>query len=145
MNSFQIQIPDMQSAHCQLRVSKALSSIPGVTVDNVTPGTVEVSIDQDTSRTKVYDAIRESGYTVAGVATPDPVTPEDAGRTYKTNIHCQGCAAAVAPGLDEAVGAGGWRVDVGSPDKVLTVTARNIPEEDILRAVRDAGYTIQAF
>lgn len=142
MTTMNIQIPDMQSPHCQLRVTRALAALDGVTVNKIRPGEADVTIDQDAFRTDVYDAIRESGYTIAGVALEQEAGEGEAVRTFKTNIHCSGCAAQVAPGLDAIVGAGQWRVDIGSPDKVLTVSARNIDEADILRAVREAGYAI---
>ncbi len=143
MTTINIQIPDMQSPHCQLRVTRALAALDGVIINKVRPGEADVTIDHEALRTEVYDAIRESGYTIIGVAAEQPAGEGEAVRTFKTNIHCNGCAAQVAPGLDAVVGAGQWRVDIGSPDKVLTVSARNIDEAEILRAVRDAGYTIQ--
>ena len=143
MTTIHIQIPDMQSPHCQLRVTKALAAVPGVLINKIAPGEADITLDREEIRTDVYDAIQSSGYTIAGIATGASTETEDEGRTFKTNIHCNGCAAQVAPGLDALVGAGQWRVDIGSPDKVLTVSAVNIDEAEILRAVRDAGYTIQ--
>lgn len=131
----------MQSAHCRLRVSKALAAVPGVLINKIVPGEADITLDREEIRTDVYDAIQSSGYTIAGVATDQPIDAEAEGRTFKTNINCSGCVAQAAPLLDETVGSGQWRVDTGDPDKILTVTAAGLSEEKILDAVRGAGFT----
>ena len=58
----------------------------------------------------------------------------------KTNIMCGSCIAKVTPVLDETVGKNNWKVDTASPGKVLTVTAENMSEEEVISAVEKAGY-----
>ncbi len=58
--------------------------------------------------------------------------------TFKTNIKCGGCIAAVTPFLNEAVGAGNWQVDTQNPNKILTVETANV--ETVRQAVEKAGY-----
>ncbi len=58
----------------------------------------------------------------------------------KTNIMCGACIAKVTPTLNEAVGEGNWKVDTLNPKKVLTVTTKNIDENDLIQAVEKAGY-----
>ncbi len=59
-------------------------------------------------------------------------------QTYKTNIKCGGCIAAVTPFLNEAVGEGNWQVDTQNPNKVLTV---NHPDATVVKqAIEKAGY-----
>lgn len=57
---------------------------------------------------------------------------------FKTNIKCNGCIAAVKPHLNEAVGEKHWKVDLESPDRILTVEAEN--EQEIKEAIQKAGY-----
>lgn len=60
---------------------------------------------------------------------------------FKTTIKCSGCVATVTPGLNEAVGANNWQVDLQSPDKVLTVnTTDKEKEEEVIKKLQDAGY-----
>jgi copper chaperone len=59
---------------------------------------------------------------------------------FKTNIKCSGCVATVTPFLNEAVGADNWQVDVENPSKVLTVSASNVDEQDVIKAVQNAGF-----
>ncbi|WPP48602.1 heavy-metal-associated domain-containing protein [Catalinimonas niigatensis] len=57
---------------------------------------------------------------------------------FKTNIKCNGCIAAVKPHLNEAVGEEHWKVDLNSPDRILTVEAED--EQQVKEAVQKAGY-----
>ncbi len=58
----------------------------------------------------------------------------------KTNIMCGMCIEKVTPTLNETVGAENWKVDTLNPKKVLTVTTEELSEEDVIRAVQNAGY-----
>jgi copper chaperone CopZ len=61
---------------------------------------------------------------------------------FKTNIKCTGCLAQVGPALNEAAGENNWLVDLASSDKTLTVKG-NLMEEEIVAAVKKAGYTAE--
>lgn len=61
---------------------------------------------------------------------------------FKTNIHCGGCVSGVTPFLNQLMGIE-WKVDTESPDKVLTVSSENILEEEIIQAVKKAGFEIE--
>lgn len=63
--------------------------------------------------------------------------------TFKTNINCSGCVAKVTPALDEANGICHWGVDTTGKDKILTVHSDGITEPEIIKAVKDAGFTIE--
>lgn len=58
----------------------------------------------------------------------------------KTNIMCGSCIAKVTPVLNEKIGENKWKVDTANPKKVLTVTADNLNEEEVIKAVEEAGY-----
>jgi len=60
---------------------------------------------------------------------------------FKTNIKCMGCVAKVTPELDTAAGAQHWEVDIAAPDKVLTVKTETLEAEEIVAAVKKAGFS----
>jgi copper chaperone len=60
---------------------------------------------------------------------------------FKTTIKCSGCVATVTPGLNEAVGANNWQVDLQSPDKILTVnTTDKEKETTVIKKLEEVGY-----
>jgi copper chaperone len=60
---------------------------------------------------------------------------------FKTTIKCSGCVATVTPGLNEAVGANNWQVDLQSPDRILTVNTNDTnKEKDVIKKLQDAGF-----
>lgn len=59
---------------------------------------------------------------------------------FKTNIHCQSCVRSVSAFLNEEHRIKHWRVDVESPEKVLTVQAVQMPAEEVCRLVEEAGF-----
>lgn len=61
--------------------------------------------------------------------------------TVKTNIMCGACIEKVTPFLDKLAGHENWKVDILQPHKPLTVVASDeLTEEEVIRAVEDAGY-----
>jgi copper chaperone len=58
----------------------------------------------------------------------------------KTNIMCGSCIAKVTPTLNKKIGENNWNVNTSNPKKVLTVTAENLNEQDVITAVEEAGY-----
>lgn len=60
--------------------------------------------------------------------------------TFKTNIKCGGCIAAVTPHLNANNEIKHWHVDTVNPDKILTVEAENLSNEAIAQIVKGAGY-----
>lgn len=65
--------------------------------------------------------------------------------TFKTTIHCGGCVAAVTPTLNRIVGEHHWQVDTEHPDNVLTVEGTTATQQEIMEAVKKAGYGIEPF
>ena len=67
-------------------------------------------------------------------------------RTYqfKTNIMCGSCIAKVTPVLNETFGETNWQVDIKDPKKILTVSAYDTTENDIIKTVEKAGYKAEA-
>lgn len=63
---------------------------------------------------------------------------------FKTTIKCSGCLEKVTPYLNETAGEDNWEVDIQTPEKVLTVaTDKDITEQEIVKAVVEAGYKIE--
>lgn len=62
---------------------------------------------------------------------------------FKTNIKCGGCIATVTPHLNGLNGVGNWKVDLESPDRVLTVESNGATESQIMNSVTTAGYKIE--
>lgn len=62
---------------------------------------------------------------------------------FKTNINCGGCVAAVKPHLDNVDGISHWEVETGNKDKILTVTADGVSQQQIMETVQKAGYKIE--
>jgi copper chaperone len=59
---------------------------------------------------------------------------------FKTNIKCSGCIATVTPALNELVGQDNWKVDLQSPDKILSISTDEASTQAIKQAVEKAGY-----
>lgn len=62
---------------------------------------------------------------------------------FKTDIKCESCVASVKPYLDKAVGSCLWDVDILDKDKILTVTSKNLTEQEIIEIVKKAGFRIE--
>ncbi len=62
---------------------------------------------------------------------------------FKTNINCGGCIAAVKPHLDKAEGISHWEVDTTNKDNVLTVKSDGITQQEVIDAVKKAGFKIE--
>ena len=62
---------------------------------------------------------------------------------FKTNINCGGCVARVTPRLNETKGIASWKVDTDNPNKILTVETETLGDENIIEAVKKAGFTIE--
>jgi copper chaperone CopZ len=62
-------------------------------------------------------------------------------RTFKTNLRCAGCVAAIKPYLDAEPRVSRWSVDLAAPDKLLTVHG-DAPAEAVKAAVARGGYAV---
>lgn len=58
----------------------------------------------------------------------------------KTNIMCGSCIAKVTPVLNETFGEANWKVDTQNPKKILTVSAEDADENEVIKAVEKAGF-----
>lgn len=59
---------------------------------------------------------------------------------FKTNINCGGCITAIKPHLDNAENIKEWNVDTTHQDKILTVKAETITEEEVISIIAKAGF-----
>lgn len=143
MKTVKINIPEMQSDHCQARVKNAIGTIEGVSINNVAPGAATISFTVTDAQKAVTEAIESAGYNISDIESG---TDEDAANTFafKTNINCGGCVAKVTPFLNEASGIEKWDVDTTVRDKKLTVKSNGISEDEIINTVKAAGFKIEA-
>ena len=63
---------------------------------------------------------------------------------FKTNINCGGCVRGVTPVLNDHKSIKNWKVDLESPDRILTVeTDDSVSPAEVSRTVAEAGFTAQ--
>ncbi len=74
MEQITIQIPGMQSTHCQTRVSNAVKTIDGVQVQHLQPGKLTVSAISADMRTEIERAITHAGYDISSEEKPEGST-----------------------------------------------------------------------
>ncbi|HVG13696.1 MAG TPA: heavy-metal-associated domain-containing protein [Chitinophagaceae bacterium] len=58
---------------------------------------------------------------------------------------CGSCIAKVTPTLNEVLGEAKWNVDTLNPKKILTVTTEDLNEDEVIKAVEQAGYKAEKF
>lgn len=63
---------------------------------------------------------------------------------FKTNIKCGGCVATVTPFLNQEKSIEKWEVDTTNPEKILTVSGKDVNDEAVKSAVKQAGFTIES-
>lgn len=61
---------------------------------------------------------------------------------FTTNINCDGCIAKVKPFINAIEAIEKWSVDTTNPQKILTVQATTDSPEQIVEAVKKAGFKI---
>lgn len=57
-------------------------------------------------------------------------------------MNCGKCVTGVTPFLNRVSGIN-WKVDTADPNHILTVETDSATEEDIIKAVKKAGYEIE--
>ncbi len=63
--------------------------------------------------------------------------------TFKTNMTCQHCIRTVTPFLNELEFIEEWQVDLGTPDSTLTVELDEDHPEQVMEAVKKAGFEVE--
>lgn len=59
---------------------------------------------------------------------------------FKTTLSCSGCVSKVQSDLDTAVGVSKWQVDTNNPDKILTIQAEGVSEDEIIAIIEKKGF-----
>ncbi|MBX3241981.1 MAG: cation transporter [Chitinophagaceae bacterium] len=59
---------------------------------------------------------------------------------FKTNLNCGGCVSKVKSDLDNAEGICEWNVDITNSDKILTVKADGITEDEVVAIIKRKGF-----
>ncbi len=63
MDTINLTIPNMKSAHCMMTVTSVLKQLKGTTLKNISPGIAEVELS-GTTKSTVVEAIENAGYIV---------------------------------------------------------------------------------
>ncbi|MCW8311854.1 heavy-metal-associated domain-containing protein [Sphingobacterium thalpophilum] len=79
MKNIVLSIPDMQSTHCQTRVSNVIQQLQNVRIEKLEAGLLTFSAENDEIEAEVIAAIEEAGYKV------------DGGNSSKTSTCSTGC------------------------------------------------------
>ena len=59
---------------------------------------------------------------------------------FKTNLNCSNCVSEVQADLDNAGGICEWNVDTTNADKILTVKAEGITEDEVVAIIKKKGF-----
>ena len=62
---------------------------------------------------------------------------------FKTNLNCSNCVSKVQADLDHTTGVNEWNVDTTNDNKILTVYAEGISEEEIVAIIKKKGFTAE--
>ncbi|HMR18501.1 MAG TPA: cation transporter [Sphingobacterium sp.] len=62
---------------------------------------------------------------------------------FKTNLNCGGCVSKVQADLDKAEGIEQWSVDTEHADKILSVNAKDITEDEVIAIIRSKGFNAE--
>ena len=62
---------------------------------------------------------------------------------FKTNINCGNCVKSVSGFINEVPDIEEWTVDTENPEKILTVTGKQLTAQAIIEAVEEAGFDIE--
>lgn len=63
---------------------------------------------------------------------------------FKTTLSCGGCVSKVQADLDAKAGAGNWNVDIANSNKILTVNAEGITEDEVIAIVKSKGFKAES-
>lgn len=59
---------------------------------------------------------------------------------FKTNLNCGGCVSKVQADLNHKAGSGNWNVDITNSEKILTISADAITEDEVIEIVKSKGF-----
>ena len=62
---------------------------------------------------------------------------------FRTNINCNNCIRSVTPFLNEVDSIDEWSVDINNENKILTIMSDTGSEDDVVEAVKRAGFEIK--
>ena len=63
---------------------------------------------------------------------------------FKTNINCGGCLSKVTPLMNDEKKIDKWEVNLKSDDRILTVVASDLTEEEVKKTAQKAGFNAEA-
>lgn len=139
MHNTNITLPllDVNSAHCALRVEKAIRTVPAIAGAEVDLNAHVAHLTSTAPATAVREAvaaIRQAGYNVA----------TEAHRFTTTGVTCAGCAKSVGTILNKLPGVISARVDHVERTAEIEVVKGTLSIDDLLNALKPAGYGLIA-
>jgi P-type Cu2+ transporter len=139
MDNTNITLPllDVNSAHCALRVEKAIRTAPAIAGAEVDLNARVANISSATPAQAVREAvaaIRQAGYNVA----------TEHHRFTTTGVTCAGCANSAGSILNKLPGVISARVDHVDKQAEIEVVKGTLTIDDLLNALKPAGYGLIA-
>jgi copper chaperone CopZ len=64
METINLRIPTMKSAHCMMTVTGAIKKVGGATIKSIAPGEVEMELS-GIQKASIVEAVEKAGYLVA--------------------------------------------------------------------------------
>ncbi len=133
-----IHVEGMMCEHCVARVKKALEQVEGVKEAEVSldGGTVKLILTEPIEDTVLKQAVENAGYTMTD--------KEEEQMSKKVMVvdgmMCKNCAAHVKKALEGVEGVSEATIDLEAKKAEITLS-KAVAEEDLLKAVEEAGYT----
>lgn len=62
--------------------------------------------------------------------------------TFKTNINCENCIKKVTPYIENIQSIDYWEVNTKSEDKILEIEAKTDIADEVIEAIKKAGFEI---
>ena len=137
MDNTNIILPllDMNSAHCALRVEKAIRTVPAIAGAEVDLNAHVANLPSTAPAQAVREAvaaIRQAGYNVA----------TEAHRFTTTGITCGGCAKSVTTILSALPGVLTVAVDVPNNRATVDVVKGTVSDDTLAEALKPTGYRL---
>jgi len=133
--SLTLPIEGMTCASCATRVEKALSKVPGVSSASVNLATERVAVELSAP---VAPGVLSAAVLKAGYGVPSQTVA-----LHIEGMTCASCVGRVEKALRAVPGVLEASVNLAIEQAEVRVVSLGAPEQDLIRAVRRAGYEAQ--
>lgn len=147
MNKIVIQIDGMSCASCSAGVTRALTTVDGVTEVNVNllMGKVYIEFDENIiSVPELEKIITNVGFEVVESINPEePLISTKKLKINVTGMTCASCSSAVERALNKAVGVKSVNVNLASEVATVEFDAGETDSEKLKQVIINAGYGVE--